>query len=593
MKLTHLRIKDFRSFSGEHGFDFSPGVNYFVGPNNCGKSNLVRALELALDPDACFDPDLDRPASWGGFGPAPTSRITLTFKVGASTPEKTLLRRAQRYELAVRENSGGAKPGRRIQTYADDGELRVAVYFKGPGAGNVTFQTKGLGAATLPQDRMEYKQLESQFRSVIRFAVVHSGEDIESLLKGKFREILHLVIADHLGEQLEKARQARTTYLTSLQKQLLDPLRTRVLEQVSSTFPEITVAELIPNVPSVDETLASVDVQLGDLATTQLTGKGTGIRGAVLVSMLHYLAEQSRRSLVLAVEEPEAFLHPGAQEDIGRQLEVLAERADVSLLVTTHSPYAISRSHESRITQLRKDAEGITHNAASVQCDDDRAELLGALYRDGGMARVLERALRIPDDARCVLVTEGYTDGMFIRIACEAAGRPELMQGVHVIPANGASKVVFQSVLTASATELPVIALVDFDDNGRSAQRQLEAFGWSKKKEIISLGIWPGRCPADHDVEIESLIPARVCERIAAKVVDDTPIVATRVCGDRVHFEYSDGWKRKALDTLADELTADDAADLVWLAEQINTRAQRIADAKAVEAEHRRAAVDQ
>lgn len=45
------QIKDFRSFSGEHEFDVSAGVNYFIGPNNCGKSNLIRALELALDPD--------------------------------------------------------------------------------------------------------------------------------------------------------------------------------------------------------------------------------------------------------------------------------------------------------------------------------------------------------------------------------------------------------------------------------------------------------------------------------------------------------------------------------------------------------------
>ncbi|GAC86333.1 hypothetical protein GP2_102_00010 [Gordonia paraffinivorans NBRC 108238] len=48
MKLTHVRVKDLRSFSGEHEFDVSNGVNYVVGPNNCGKSNLVRALELAL-----------------------------------------------------------------------------------------------------------------------------------------------------------------------------------------------------------------------------------------------------------------------------------------------------------------------------------------------------------------------------------------------------------------------------------------------------------------------------------------------------------------------------------------------------------------
>ena len=94
------------------------------------------------------------------------------------------------------------------------------------------------------------------------------------------------------------------------------------------------------------ETLSSVGIQLGDLAVTQLLDKGTGVRGALLVSMLQYMAEQSRRSLVLAVEEPEAFLSPAGQEHIGTHLLELASRSDVSLLVTTHSPYAMRNSQD-------------------------------------------------------------------------------------------------------------------------------------------------------------------------------------------------------------------------------------------------------
>ena len=95
MKLTHIRIKDFRSLSGEHEFDLSSGVNYFVGPNNCGKSNLVNALELALEPDSIYDPATDRPAQAVGIGKPPFTRIALVFKVGSSSPDRTLLRRAR------------------------------------------------------------------------------------------------------------------------------------------------------------------------------------------------------------------------------------------------------------------------------------------------------------------------------------------------------------------------------------------------------------------------------------------------------------------------------------------------------------------
>ena len=188
MKLTHIRIKDFRSFSGEHDFDVSSGVNYFVGPNNCGKSNLIRAIELALDPDATYVPEVDRPARSPGVGAPPTTRITLTFQVGSTAPEKTLLRRAKDYELMVRRGRGAAMRGRKL-TYAEDSEIRMVTSFAGQGR-QTTFQAKGSGAASLPSESPEHVKLESQFRGVLRLAVVHSGEDLESLLKGKFRQIL-------------------------------------------------------------------------------------------------------------------------------------------------------------------------------------------------------------------------------------------------------------------------------------------------------------------------------------------------------------------------------------------------------------------
>ena len=61
-------------------------------------------------------------------------------------------------------------------------------------------------------------------------------------------------------------------------------------------------------------------------------------------------------------------------------------------------------------------------------------------------------------------------------------------------PSGGAKRIIVQAVLARSATELPVIALLDYDDNGKRAQSQLEDFGWSKKREILSLSTWSGKC---------------------------------------------------------------------------------------------------
>lgn len=581
MKLTHIRIKDFRSFAGEHDFDVSSGVNYFVGPNNCGKSNLIRALELALDPDAMYLPDRDRPARVSAVGAPPTTRITLSLDVGGTSPEDTLLRRAKEYELAVRKARKASTSGK-VHTYAADREVRMVSSFGGGGTRQTTFQAKGFGAASLPADSTEHAKLEAQFRSVVRFGVVHSGEDLESLLKGKFREILQLVISDHLSDELDKAQGAREDYLAALQAQLLEPLRTLILDRVGWMFPEISVAQLIPALPTVQETLSSVDVRLGDALTTQLADKGTGVRGAVLVSMLQYLAEQSRRSLVLAVEEPEAFLHPAGQESIRAQLEDLATRADVSLLVTTHSPYVISRTAESSVTELRKDLDGVTSKAASVRGDESRAGLLGSLYRDAGLAHVLERSLEVPSGTKLVVVTEGFTDGLFLRLCCTAAGRADLLEGLHVIPAGKASNVVPQALLAEAATEVPVIALLDHDDNGCAAADKLKSFNWEPAKRILSVAAWPGAC-RHHDVEIEDLLPLPVVSKLVKELGEEVALDGKVRCGSDWHLQLSKAWKEFAIASLESHLGRDPGG-MVWLAEELWSRAAKISASKAAAA---------
>ncbi|WP_341358359.1 AAA family ATPase [Georgenia sp. M64] len=577
MKLTHVRIKDFRSFSGEHEFAMSTGVNYFVGPNNCGKSNLLRAVELALDPDSTYLPERDRPARQVSLGAPPKTRITLTFEVGNTGPEKTLLSRARDYELRLRETRANSTST--IQTYADDSQIRMVAAFGTGGTRQTTFQAKGLGAGYLPAESPENVKLEAQFRKVVRFAVVHSGEDLQSLLAGKFREILQMVIADHLSEELTKAQEARSMYLAALQKELLEPLRSQIHARVTGMFPEITVADLVPDVPTVAQTISSVDVQLGDAMTTQLSEKGTGVRGTVLVSMLQYLAEQSRRSLVLAVEEPEAFLHPGAQESIRGELEKLASRADVTLVVTTHSPYVISRYEQAQITELQKSPDGTTGKAGAALGNELRSKLLGALYRDVESAEIVERSLAVPENTRAVVVTEGYTDGLFLELVCKAVERADVVDGLHFIPAGSAAKVVLQALTTRSATGVPVLALLDHDDQGRAARDKLKAFDWNPKSELVSLSSWPGGCKK-HDIEIEDLLPQKAVAKLVMQLGEDAALDGKEKCGAHWHLRPTKEWKDAAISRLESYLTKGDPGGMVWLAEELQSRAEKVAAAK-------------
>mgnify|MGYP001202324615 CR=1 FL=1 len=570
MRLTNVQVKNFRTFGGDHEIPIASGVNCFVGPNNCGKSNLFRAIALAMDPDAPFSRELDLPTFLLGGRP-PIPRMTLTFEADPSSqPDRTLIERAEKYERSVR--------GPRGATFADANQIKFVVTF--PGDQRVdSFAVKGKGAVTGSADAPEFRDLYAQFRKVVRFVLVRSGESLESLLQGRFRDILQLVIQDHLRAEVLRAETARTTYERALQDDLLVPLRDRVTDVVHEVFPEIASAEIIPGIPSIAQTLANVEVRLSDTATTDLYGKGTGVRGAVLAAILQYLADQTRRSMVFAVEEPEAFLHPAAQEELRTKLEKLAVRTDVTLLVTTHSPFILSRRPESQVSTLSKDARGWSRLVATAAGDDRAADVASGLFRDSALESMLTRALSVPADTRGIVVVEGYTDSAYLRLAAQLQRRPELLEGLHLVEAGGATKTVLQTVLFAASSELPVITLLDSDDIGRACKERLERFDRSTGRQLVRVTDAAGACKT-HPLEAEDLWPATLVGGMLAEIGDDGYLASKVRCGASWHFALTAAGKTELLNWLPSHAAAADSAALISLLEVINARVDRLGSQK-------------
>ena len=50
MYISKINIKGYRNFKDSEIF-FRDGINVVIGPNNAGKSNLLRALDLVLNID--------------------------------------------------------------------------------------------------------------------------------------------------------------------------------------------------------------------------------------------------------------------------------------------------------------------------------------------------------------------------------------------------------------------------------------------------------------------------------------------------------------------------------------------------------------
>jgi len=543
VKLTDVTIRDFRSlFVDDRDQPFSvhlaEGVNTFVGRNNCGKSNVLRAVSAALDPTYAYERVADTP------GPRQFSHpvITLGFNAnGGSAEEKALLVLAREYEVDLLPS---------VTPQADAGRVVLEVSFPPSETGAAVRREAILGTGdarpATPEAREHAATIIRKLRSTVGFVLISSGESLESVLEGNFRAILHGVIRDRLSVDFEQAEQSRRDYITGLQDNLLGPLRKQLEDVLAKLFPEIDGITLAPAVSEIEATLSNVGITIHDLVDTPLTAKGTGVRGGVLVAMFRYLAENATRGMVFALEEPEAFLHPAAQEDLRDNLEFLASSRDVSLLLTTHSPFVVTRSKDGRVFALGKDTAGRTR--LSGQCDghEPHAPLIGDLFREVTFQELIAQATAVPDHAKGVLLVEGDGDEAYLKLAASRAGRPELLADILIRPVGGTTKMATQAVLTRAAIDLPLAVLLDNDEPGKQCRDLLKGkFEMTVKKEIISYkNVFPSN-PGDFAYEAEDLFPPSLIEDFIAANGGEQALIdgKRRRPDDAFHYDLNSSCK--------------------------------------------------
>ena len=146
---------------------------------------------------------------------------------------------------------------------------------------------------------------------------------------------------------------------------------------------------------------------------------GSGTKNRTLILLTLFRARQvgesdasaSKVTPVIVVEEPESFLHPSAQAELGRILHDLAEEFDVQVIVTTHSPYLLSiQSCESNILLRRRSIYKQTRDTERVDTsgDDWMAPFGQALGLDAEEFKPWKALILSGSDA--ILLVEGETD---------------------------------------------------------------------------------------------------------------------------------------------------------------------------------------
>ena len=72
-------------------------------------------------------------------------------------------------------------------------------------------------------------------------------------------------------------------------------------------------------------------------------GSGTQNRTRILMSLMKAVGKKDSDSIpIMVIEEPESFLHPSAQAELGNILQNLSKENNIQIIVTTHSPHMLN-----------------------------------------------------------------------------------------------------------------------------------------------------------------------------------------------------------------------------------------------------------
>lgn len=239
----------------------------------------------------------------------------------------------------------------------------------------------------------------------------HAQRAIDEVLSARLRGLEHN--PDYVAA-LETVRRLQVPVLDALSAELTGALAD-FLPGVKEVRVELTQAQRLERMRTPS------DVIVDDGAATPLYSKGDGIISLAAIGLMQRSLSGARgRELLLAIEEPEAHLHPHAMHRLREVLRDLS--ATQQVLITTHSPLFVDRTSASaNVLVLRSKAEpakklSTIREALGVRVQDNMLHAEVVPLVEGGTDRdVIASVLRSSSPA----VVDALEDG---RLAIQVLG---------------------------------------------------------------------------------------------------------------------------------------------------------------------------
>lgn len=490
MKLIAFKVDNFRSIATTGWLPFSlDGVTALVGQNESGKSAILDALHAAFGSTATASSD-DFPRSGGLSGAA--LRVSLTMEewsaICAELPgdcaaavEEALKGRRENLVFISRLLQKPEGDSRRIFRLENDVLKLVDAAISKSMQASSGEESKDEAKSFISATRQTL--IKTLWKKIPLFVLFREEDsylpntvDIDEVKKEWLEGSQHegadnfllsagVDLEDLLVENDRDRASSLSTGVRVINKSLADYWR-QVLGQRGKIKIEVDFLRHPPSHARAGAAYLRFWISEADGEKLHPSQRSKGTRWYVAF-FLHLMASQKDGDpIVLLLDEPGAYLHATAQEDVLRLVETLGDT--IPVLYSTHSPYLIDHKRIDRILAVERDADNEDSNtivrtglalAASSQLT--LAPVLAVMGTDLSTQQLIQR--------RGNILLEENSAYFYFSAFVILTGKGK---GLSLIACNGADNIRVVADLLI-AWRLDFKAALDDDEKGKKVSRQL------------------------------------------------------------------------------------------------------------------------
>lgn len=471
MYISGIEIKNFRSFDNIN-IDFHEGVNVLIGHNNSGKSNLLRALAII------FDRTVKKQLSVEDFNNSLTidslkkqsPKIVITVRIKQSenedlmtdeliTVSNWLTKLEEPYEakiqyeffLPISEEKNYVdtvnKANNKEEIWNIIRSQFIRLYISKIWGGNPENQ--------VPIDNDNLNKFDFQFLDAIRDVERDMFSGRNTLLKSVIDFFLDYDIKSdkNITEEEQKMKlQERKDIFSTHSSQLIKNIQERLdsgNQEILSYIEEIG-ASYDKSTPDFEGQLSESEIYtVLQLIVRQTTGmsipithNGLGYNNLIFIALLlskmqadsdgEFLGSNAKVFPILAIEEPEAHLHPTMQNEFIKFLKNnIKDKKVKQIFITTHSTHISSSTNIDDIICLYKknDIGNVSYPGRILGENNIKSKKYVQRFLDATKSNMLF--------AEKIIFVEGLAEQLLLNIFAEYLGKSLEKNHVAVINVGG------------------------------------------------------------------------------------------------------------------------------------------------------------